>query len=82
MVLMMDADFSRLLGELFTLRVYGQCILEESKLTNVDDEIIDQIFGFLVRYFSKFALQLYLRNGSTDEQQKASLNMIMKQSCS
>ncbi|MFC1785463.1 acyl-CoA dehydrogenase [Candidatus Neomarinimicrobiota bacterium] len=78
---MVDTDFSLLLGELFTLCVYGQCILEESKLTNVDDDIIDQIFDFLVRDFSKFALQLYSKNGSTIAQQNACLKMIMKQSC-
>ena len=78
---MIDTDFSLLLGELFTLCVYGQCILEESKLTNVDDDIIDQIFDFLVRDFSKFALQLYAKNGSTIAQQDACLKMIMKQSC-
>ena len=81
MMQMMDTDFSLLLGELFTLCVYGQCILEESKLTNIDEEIIDQIFDFLVRDFSKFALQLYSKNGSTIDQQKSCLKMIMKQSC-
>ena len=78
---MMDTDFSLLLGELFTLCVYGQCILEESKLTNVDDDLIDQIFDFLVRDFSKYALQLYSKNGSTVAQQDACFKMIMKQSC-
>lgn len=78
---MIDTDFSLLLGELFTLSVYGQCILEESKLTNVDDEIIDQIFDFLVRDFSKYALQLYSKNGTTQSQQDACLKMIRKQSC-
>lgn len=81
MMQMTDTDFSLLLGELFTLCVYGQCILEESKLIKIDDEIIDQIFDIMVRDFSKFALQLYSKNGSTDEQQKACLSMIMKQSC-
>ena len=81
MMQMMDTDFSLLLGELFTLCVYGQCILEESKLTNIDEEIIDQIFDFMVRDFSKYALQLYSKTGSTNEQQKVCLSMIMKQSC-
>ena len=35
----------------------------------------------MVRDFSKFALQLYSKNGSTNEQQRACLSMIMKQSC-
>ena len=81
MMQMMDTDFSLLLGELFTLCVYGQCILEESKLTNIDEEIIDQIFDFMVRDFSKYALQLYSKTGSTNEQQNVCLSMIMKQSC-
>ncbi len=43
------------LGELFTLVVYGQLILEQAELTGQDRDVIDQLFDVLVRDFSAFA---------------------------
>ena len=43
------------LGELFTLVVYGQLILENARLYAIDDDTVDQIFDFMVRDFSKYA---------------------------
>ena len=40
------------LGELFTLVVYGQLILEQAALTGLDADTLDQIFDVLVRDFS------------------------------
>jgi acyl-CoA dehydrogenase len=37
-----------------------------------------QIFNFMVRDFSKFALQLYSKTGSTEQQMKLCLKMIKK----
>ena len=51
-------DFLLALGELFTLVVYGQLILENARLYAVDDATVDQIFDFMVRDFAKYALQL------------------------
>jgi acyl-CoA dehydrogenase len=56
-----DIDFLLILGELFTCVVYGQLILENAKITNVDRDLLDQIFDFMVRDFSKYALQLCCR---------------------
>ena len=39
-----DIDFLMALGELFTLVVYGQLVLENAKIYAVDDDTIDQIF--------------------------------------
>ena len=63
-----DTDFLMAMGELFALVVYGQLILENSKVYEMDDALVDQIFDFMVRDFSKFALQLYGKPGSTAEQ--------------
>ncbi len=54
-----DIDFLLILGELFTLVVYGQLIIENAKIYEIEDELLDQIFNFIVRDFSRFALQLY-----------------------
>jgi len=73
-----DIDFLLNLGELFTLVAYGQLLIEKAKIEVVEDDIMDQIFDFMVRDFSKFALQLYSKTGSTEQQMKLCLEMIKK----
>ncbi|MDH3956252.1 MAG: acyl-CoA/acyl-ACP dehydrogenase [Desulfobacteraceae bacterium] len=73
-----DIDFLLILGELFTLVAYGQLIIENAKIYKVEDEFIDQIFDFMVRDFSRFALQLYSKTSSTDAQMEICLKMINK----
>jgi acyl-CoA dehydrogenase len=73
-----DIDFLLTLGELFTLVTYGQLLIEKAKIEVVEDDIMDQIFDFMVRDFSKFALQLYSKTGSTEQQMKLCLKMIKK----
>ena len=59
-----DIDFLLQLGELFTLVAYGQLILENKEIYNVNDDLVDQIFDFMIRDFSKYALQLYCKPSS------------------
>ncbi len=73
-----DFDFLLILGELFTLVAYGQLIIENSKIYKIDDDLLDQIFDFMVRDFSKFALQLYSKTSSTRIQMFLSSRMIQK----
>jgi len=73
-----DIDFLLNLGELFTLVVYGQLLIEKAGIENVDDDVMDQIFDFMVRDFSKFALQIYAKTGSTEKQMELCLEMIKK----
>ncbi len=73
-----DIDFLLILGELFTLVVYGQLILENAPVHSVGDDVLDQIFDFLVRDFSKFALQLYSKTSSTSRQRFFCRRMIRK----
>jgi acyl-CoA dehydrogenase len=73
-----DIDFLLILGELFTLVAYGQLIIENAKTYKVEDEFIDQIFDFMVRDFSRFALQLYSKTTSTDAQMEICLKIIKK----
>ena len=74
-----DTDFLLTLGEIFTLVVYGQLILENAKIYNIEDDIVDQIFHFMVEDFSKFALQMYSKSSSTGRQMKL-CSMMMKKS--
>jgi acyl-CoA dehydrogenase len=73
-----DVDFLLTSGEMFTLVVYGQLILENARIYGMDEAVIDQIFDFMVRDFSKFALQLYSKPSSTEAQMAQCLNMIRK----
>lgn len=73
-----DFDFLLNLGELFTLVVYGQLIIEKAKHLKVEDELIDQIFDIIIRDFSKFAMQLFTKTSSTAIQQRICKRMVRK----
>jgi acyl-CoA dehydrogenase len=73
-----DIDFLMTLGELFALVVYSQLILENAKIYAIDTDLIDQIFDFMVRDFSKFALQLFSKPSSKPEQMDYCQRMIRK----
>ena len=64
----MDPSFSLPLGEMFSIVVYGQLILEQTELDRIDPDVINQIFDFMVRDFARFALQIYGMHGTRDEQ--------------
>ena len=73
-----DIDFLLNLGELFTLVAYGQLIIEKSKMDGVEDDLLDRIFDFMVRDFSKFALQIYGKPGTSEKQTALCMRMIQK----
>ncbi len=73
-----DFDFLLNLGELFTLVAYGQLILENARLMNIDGRVIDQIFDVMIRDFSKYALQLYTKGSATFIQQKICKRMVKR----
>ena len=73
-----DIDFLLAGGEIFALIVYGQLILENAKIYDVSDELIDQIFDFMVRDFSRHALNLYSKPSSSETQMAACQKMIRK----
>jgi acyl-CoA dehydrogenase len=73
-----DIDFLLAVGEIFTLVVYGQLILENAGLLGVDDDLVDQIFDFMVRDLSRFALQVHSKPSTTEAQMAFCLGMIRK----
>ena len=73
-----DFDFLLNLGELFTLVVYGQLILENAQLVGIDDQLLDQIFAVMIRDFSKFSLQLYTKGSTTIIQQNLCRRMMKR----
>mgnify|MGYP001820980526 CR=1 FL=1 len=74
----MDTAFSLVLGELFTQVVYAHLILENADILNVPDNTIDQIFDFMVRDFSGFALQLHTNPSSTEQQAELCMSLIKR----
>ncbi|RJP87788.1 MAG: acyl-CoA dehydrogenase [Desulfobacteraceae bacterium] len=73
-----NIDFLLSLGELFTLVVYGQLLLEKYKMENLEEDLMEQIFDFMVRDFSKFVLQIYSKPDSTAKQMELCMKMIQK----
>ncbi|MDB4278288.1 acyl-CoA/acyl-ACP dehydrogenase [Deltaproteobacteria bacterium] len=73
-----DIDFLLAGGEIFALVAYGQLILENSKIHDVSDDVVDQIFDFMVRDFSRHALNLYSKPSSSEKQMECCLKMIRK----
>jgi len=63
-----DPLFSLPLGEMFSIVVYGQLILEQAKFDNIDPDVLNQIFDFMVRDFARFALQIYGMHNTKDDQ--------------
>jgi acyl-CoA dehydrogenase len=73
-----DTDFLLTLGEAFTQVVYGQLILENARIYSIEDDLVDQIFDFMVRDLSGFALKLYSQPNTTSEQIEFCQRMIRR----
>ena len=75
---MKDVAFLLAGGEIFALVVYAQLILENARIYEIGDALLDQIFDFMVRDLSKFALQLFSQPSSTEKQMACCQRMIRK----
>jgi acyl-CoA dehydrogenase len=73
-----NIDYMLAAGELFTLIVYAQLILENSKIYGTDKNVLEQIFTFLVKDYSAFALQMILSHENSGEQEEIFNKMIKK----
>ncbi len=58
--------------------VYGHLILEEAEILKVSPEVINQIFDFMVRDFSKYALELHQKTTIRPDQVDFCLKMLRK----
>jgi len=73
-----DVDFLLALGEIFTLVVYAQLVLENASIYEIGDDLLDQIFDFMVRDLSRHALNLHSKPSSSPQQMKLCLRMLRK----
>jgi acyl-CoA dehydrogenase len=71
-----DLGLLLVLGELFTLVVYGQLILEQAALDDVDRRVVDQVFDVFVRDFSAYAVELHGKASATKAQQSWALDHV------
>ncbi|NLV17004.1 MAG: acyl-CoA dehydrogenase [Syntrophomonadaceae bacterium] len=75
---MMDFDYLLAVGELFTMVVYGQLIIESAKIEGISDEVLNQIFDVFVRDFSAYAVELYGKPINTEAQLDKIMKMIKR----
>ena len=73
-----DLDFQQSLAQLFTLVPYGQLILEQAEIADVEPDIVDLVFETLVRDFSATAVELHGKASSTAAQQDWALASVRK----
>ncbi len=75
-----DVDFLLVIGEIFTLAVYAQLVLEGARLhaADVDGDTVDQIFDVLVRDLSRHAVDLHGKPGATPQQAELALRMVRR----
>jgi len=65
-----DPSFSLPVGEMFSIVVYGQLILEQCRLAGMNRAIVNQIFDFMVRDFASFGLEIYDIHVTNDAQRE------------
>jgi acyl-CoA dehydrogenase len=73
-----NIDYMLAAGELFTLIVYGQLILEKADQEDCPPELLAEIFAFLVRDFSSSALAMVLGHANTPAQEALFREMLKK----
>lgn len=73
-----DLDFGLAVAELFTLVVYGQLILEQAEILDLDADVVNQIFDILVRDFTAAAVELHSKASATADQQRLALAAIRR----
>lgn len=73
-----DLDLVLSVGQLFALVVHGQLVLEQARLTGLDEDVLDELFAVLVRDFSAHAVELYGKDSATEPQQEWALGAVRR----
>ncbi len=73
-----NVDYLLAGGELFTNIAYAQLILESARINQVDGDVVNEIFSFLIRDFSTAALQMVINHDNTEAQEVAFRDMLLK----
>ncbi|WP_328296606.1 acyl-CoA/acyl-ACP dehydrogenase [Streptomyces sp. NBC_00435] len=73
-----DLDLLLAVGQLFALVVHGELVLEQARLTGLDEDVLDELFGVLVRDFSAHAVELHGKDSATADQQAWALGAVRR----
>ena len=73
-----DIDFLLATGEIFSLIVYCQLILENAEIYDFEPDTVNQIFDIMVRDLSKYAIDLHNKTSSSSKQMEYCLKMLRK----
>jgi acyl-CoA dehydrogenase len=73
-----NIDYMLAAGEMFTLVVYAQLVLENARLYAVDTDLIEQIFTFLIADFSASALKMIVGQDNSSAQEEIFRQMLKK----
>lgn len=71
-----DIDYLLALGDCFTLVVYGQLILENKPIKDIEDDLIEEIFDVMIRDFSKYAVNILTKPSNSLQQQELAKALI------
>lgn len=71
-----DIDYLLALGEILTIVAYRQLIIESRKFFSVSDDLLEEIFDYMVRDFSKFALNIHMKPSNNDRQRELTIRII------
>ncbi|MEA1960650.1 MAG: acyl-CoA dehydrogenase [Bacillota bacterium] len=72
-----NVDYMIALGELLTMCGYAQLILENCKIYNIEDDLIEEMFAFIIRDFARYALMFRSTFTQTPEQLETINKMII-----
>jgi len=72
-----NIDYMIGVGELLTLSAYGQLIMENAKIYKIEDDIIEEIFAFLIRDWAQNALFLRATFDNSADQRALINSMII-----
>lgn len=73
-----DLDLLLSVGQLFSMVPYAQLVLEQARLLDVDDALVDRIFAVFVAEMSEYALELHGRDGATEVQAAGALGLVRR----
>ncbi|GLP65040.1 acyl-CoA dehydrogenase [Streptomyces sp. TUS-ST3] len=73
-----DLDLLLAVGQLFALVVHAQLVLEQARLTGLDEDVLDELFAVLVRDFSAHAVELHGKDSATPQQQEWALDAVRR----
>lgn len=73
-----NMDYMLGIGDIFTVIVYAQLVLEGAKLNDIDNELIDQIFALFIKDINKYALAQLNAHNNQEVIEKSLKELIFK----